>query len=66
MHPIYQYIYKYISYPLKSTKLGTQDIVYNNLNITMASESSRRKSVHTKKKKGEYKVKKIILVGPYH
>ena len=55
-----------MSYPLKSTKLGTQDIVYNNLNITMASESSRRKSVHTKKKKCEYKVKKIILVGPYH
>ena len=55
-----------MSYPLRSTKLGTQDIVYNNLNITMASESSRRKSVHTQKKKCEYKVKKIILVGPYH
>ena len=40
-----------MSYPLKSTKLGIQDIVYNNLNITMASESSRRKSVHNKKKK---------------
>ena len=47
-----------MSYPLRSTKLGTQDIVYNNLNITMASESSRRKSVHTKKKSVNIKSRK--------